>query len=78
MPQNTFAFWQAARGLVWSVGVLLAGYALGSHIKNVDHYLLPIIAVIIFVSLIPIGVEPRVRVAPAEGLGDKHHGWLHP
>ena len=49
MPQNTFAFWQAARGLVWSVGVVLARYALGSHIKNADHYLLPIIAVIIFV-----------------------------
>jgi membrane-associated protein len=30
---------------------------LGSHIENVDHYLLPIIAVIVAASLIPIGVE---------------------
>jgi membrane-associated protein len=57
VPQKTSAFWQAAGGLVWSVGVVLAGYALGSHIKNVDHYLLPLIAVIIIASLIPIGVE---------------------
>ena len=57
VPQRTFAFWQVAGALVWSVGVVLAGYALGSHIKNVDHYLQPLIAVIIIVSLIPIGVE---------------------
>jgi membrane-associated protein len=35
----------------------LAGYLLGSRISNVDRYLLPIIAVIIAVSLIPVGVE---------------------
>ena len=37
--------------------VVLAGYVLGSHITNVDRYLLPIIAVIVIVSLLPIGVE---------------------
>jgi membrane-associated protein len=44
---------------VWSLGVIVAGYLLGSHIGNVDHYLLPIIAVIIVGSLIPIAVELR-------------------
>jgi len=57
VPARTFTVWQVAGGLVWSVGVVLAGYALGSHISNVDRYLLPIIAVIIVVSLIPIAVE---------------------
>ncbi len=56
VPARTFV-WQVAGGLLWSVGVVLAGYALGSHISNVDRYLLPIIAVIIVVSLIPIAVE---------------------
>jgi len=57
VPARTFTVWQVAGGLLWSVGVVLAGYALGSHISNVDRYLLPIIAVIIVVSLIPIAVE---------------------
>jgi len=30
---------------------------LGSHIRNVDRYLLPIIALIVVVSLIPVAVE---------------------
>lgn len=57
VPARTFAVWQVAGGLLWSVGVILAGYALGSHVSNVDRYLLPIIAVIIAVSLIPIAIE---------------------
>lgn len=57
IPLKTFTLWQIVGGAVWSFGVVLAGYLLGSHISNVDRYLLPIIAVIIAVSLIPLGVE---------------------
>jgi membrane-associated protein len=57
VPARTFTVWQIGGGLAWSLGVVLAGYLLGSHISNVDHYLLPIIAAVIVVSLIPIGVE---------------------
>ena len=46
-------------GVVWAAGVTLAGYFLGKSIPNVDHYLLPIIAVVVIVSLIPIGLEVR-------------------
>lgn len=56
VPPRAFTFWQIAGGLVWSVGVTLAGYWLGSSIHNIDHYLLPIIAVIVVISLIPIAV----------------------
>jgi membrane-associated protein len=35
---------------------VLAGYGLGTHIHNIDH-LLPIIAVVVIVSLIPLVVE---------------------
>ena len=42
---------------MWSIGVTLAGWQLGSHIHNVDHYLLPIIAVIIVASLVPVALE---------------------
>ncbi|GHI02805.1 hypothetical protein AQI88_03550 [Streptomyces cellostaticus] len=48
---------QAVGGLVWSLGLTLAGYALGSSIPNVDHYLLPIVALIVVVSLLPLVSE---------------------
>jgi membrane-associated protein len=68
VPARTFTVWQVAGGLVWSLGVTLAGYALGSHIPNVDHYLLPIVAVVIVLSLIPILLEVRrqARVGSAD------------
>jgi membrane-associated protein len=59
VPARTFTAWQATGGLAWSAGLTLAGYALGSRISNVDHYLLPIIAVIVAVSLIPVALEFR-------------------
>lgn len=59
VPARTFVIWQAVGGLVWSLGVTLAGYALGSHVPNIDRYLLPIIAVIVVLSLIPIALELR-------------------
>ncbi|MFE4599245.1 DedA family protein [Kitasatospora indigofera] len=54
---RTFTLWQVVGGLVWTVGLVLAGYALGSSIPNVDHYLLPIIAVVVVVSLMPLALE---------------------
>jgi membrane-associated protein len=57
VPVRTFTIWQLAGGIVWSVGVTLAGYWLGSSIHNVDHYLLPIIAVVVLISLLPIALE---------------------
>jgi membrane-associated protein len=59
VPVRVFTFWQVVGGLVWSVGLTLAGYALGSRIPNVDKYLLPIVALIIVVSLIPVALEVR-------------------
>ncbi|MEW1893700.1 DedA family protein [Streptomyces sp. NBC_00523] len=57
VPARTFTLWQVLGGLVWTVGLVLAGYGLGASVPNVDRYLLPIIAVIVIVSLIPVAVE---------------------
>jgi membrane-associated protein len=59
MPQRQFATAQVAGGLVWTAGVTLAGYALGSRIPSIDKYLLPIVAAVVIVSLIPIALEIR-------------------
>ncbi|MGW7421733.1 DedA family protein [Streptomyces sp. NPDC054813] len=57
VPVRTFTLWQVVGGLGWSVGLTLAGYALGSSIPNVDRYLLPLVALIVVVSLVPLVAE---------------------
>jgi membrane-associated protein len=59
VPVRTFTVWQAAGGTVWTVGLVLGGYGLGSSIPHVDTYLLPIVAVIVVVSLVPLVIEVR-------------------
>jgi membrane-associated protein len=54
VPVRTFTLWQVVGGAVWTIGVVLAGYALGSSIPNIDQYLLPIIGVVIVISVIPV------------------------
>ncbi len=57
VPTRVFTLWQVVGGLIWSLGVTLAGYGLGSSIPSIDKYLLPIIAVIVLVSLSPLALE---------------------
>jgi len=66
VPGRTFTLWQCAGGAVWTVGLVLAGYGLGSSIPSVDTYLLPVVALIVVVSLVPLALEVRrSRLAPA-------------
>jgi membrane-associated protein len=53
MPYREFVGYNVLGGLLWAVGVALAGYCLGSAIPGVDRYLLPIIAVIVVLSVLP-------------------------
>ncbi|MBO1330411.1 DedA family protein [Streptomyces sp. VRA16 Mangrove soil] len=57
VPVRTFTVWQVAGGTVWTVGLVLGGYALGSSVPNVDRYLLPLVALIVIVSLVPLALE---------------------
>jgi membrane-associated protein len=57
VPPRSFTIWQATGGVIWSAGITLAGYGLGSTVPGIDGYLLPAIAVVVLVSLIPIGIE---------------------
>jgi membrane-associated protein len=57
VPVAVFTRWQVVGGLIWSVGVTLAGFWLGSQITGIDKYLLPIVALIVLVSITPIGVQ---------------------
>ncbi|MEV0411883.1 DedA family protein [Streptomyces sp. NPDC050448] len=57
VPARVFTLWQVLGGLVWTAGLVLAGYALGASVPNVDRYLLPIVALVVAVSLTPLAVE---------------------
>ncbi len=71
VPQRTFTFWQVIGGTIWVVGVVLAGYGLGSSVPNIDQYLLPIIGLVVVVSVIPIALELfRARKAARRNDGD--------
>jgi membrane-associated protein len=57
MDARMFFVTNVIGGLLWSVGVTLLGYGLGSSVPNIDRYLLPIIAVILLVSFAPVARE---------------------
>jgi membrane-associated protein len=57
VPAGRFTTWQITGGLVWTCGLVLAGYLLGSAVPGVDRYLLPVVALVVVVSLVPIAVE---------------------
>jgi membrane-associated protein len=63
VPARTFLLWNIVGGVLWTDGVLLAGYYLAKRIEKVippdkiDTYLLPAVVVIVLISLIPIFVE---------------------
>ena len=61
MPYRTFVRFNIIGGLLWGAGLTLLGFFAGEAIgeKNIDKYLLPIIAVIILASLMPPFLEYR-------------------
>jgi membrane-associated protein len=58
MQYRTFVTYNVLGGLLWGVGVTLLGFALGEAI-DIDRYLLPVIAVIVAFSLVPVLLEVR-------------------
>jgi membrane-associated protein len=58
LDKKQFRFWNIVGGVIWTELVLTLGFVLGDVLKgSVDKYLLPVIALIIFVSFIPVAIE---------------------
>jgi membrane-associated protein len=58
IPKQKFALWNIAGAVIWTQLVIGAGYVLGEKLEgSVDKYLLPVVAVIIAISLIPVAIE---------------------
>lgn len=71
MKYKLFFFYNIIGGFLWSVGLSWAGYFFGNTVPNVDKYLLPVIALIIFISVLPVFIgilrhaENRERIINA-------------
>ena len=75
MPARQFFLWNVIGGVLWTDGILLAGWGLARQIRNsippekIDTYLLPAVVVIVLVSALPIFIEVvRDRLARRRGL----------
>lgn len=88
MPRRTFLRYNVVGALLWAVGLTLLGYVLGDVIgEDIDTYLLPIVALIILISLIPPFLEwrkarkhphPPVSEEEAEAEAEELEEILHP
>lgn len=67
MDYKRFVTFNLVGGVLWAIGVTLAGYYLGSLIPDVDKYLLPIIGLIIIASVLPalhhVLVDAEIRAS---------------
>lgn len=58
IPAKRFFLWNVIGAIIWTDGLIIAGYFLGERVSgSVDKYLLPIIGLIILISLIPLLIE---------------------
>ncbi|MDG6110141.1 DedA family protein [Dactylosporangium aurantiacum] len=63
MPARQFFIWNVVGGVLWTDGILIAGYALAKQISDlippekIDTYLLPAVLLIVLISAMPIFIE---------------------
>jgi membrane-associated protein len=58
IPVKKFFIWNLLGALIWTQLVIGAGYLLGEKLKgSIDTYLLPVVGLIIFISLVPVIIE---------------------
>ncbi|MEK7621604.1 MAG: VTT domain-containing protein [Patescibacteria group bacterium] len=53
MRYRVFAIYNAVGALLWAGGITLLGYIFGQTIPNADRYIVPVVAAIIIVSILP-------------------------
>lgn len=57
MPYRQFAVYNIAGGILWITSTTLLGYLLGNLIPNIESYLHYVIAIVIFLSILPVIIE---------------------
>jgi len=75
MPFRRFLTFNVMGGVLWGVGVTLAGYFLGQAIPGIDRYFLAVVGVVILISALPAMAHlvkeygPALRRLAGERLG---------
>lgn len=64
MKYRIFFQYNVIGGIMWCGLVTFLGYFLGKTIPNVEHFLLPIVALIVFASFVPVLLEIRKKDSP--------------
>jgi membrane-associated protein len=59
VPVKTFTLWQVVGGVLWSQSLVLLGFWLGAAVPGVDNYLLPLVALVVVVSFLPVLLQRR-------------------
>jgi membrane-associated protein len=59
MPTRRFLLWNAVGAVLWTEAMFLAGHYLGTSVPDIERYILPGVAVILVLSVIPIILEIR-------------------
>lgn len=79
MPAGRFFIWNAVGGVLWTETIILLGRFLGDRVKGIDKYVLPVVAVAVLLSVIPVirevlkgpgksgDSEPRRKTAEPSG-----------
>ena len=62
MPARKFLLWNVVGAILWTDGVIILGHLLAQQIydaigDSIDHYILPVVALIVLISLLPIIIE---------------------
>jgi membrane-associated protein len=62
MPARQFFVWNVVGAVLWVDGILIIGHALAQQIYDaigdkIDHYILPVVALIVLISVLPILIE---------------------
>jgi membrane-associated protein len=84
MPARKFFLWNVVGAILWTDGILILGHTLAKQIyktigDKIDHYILPVVALIVLISVLPILIEiirerrhkkrAAGEVQPAEAIG---------
>jgi membrane-associated protein len=64
MEYARFLLFNVAGGVLWGVGVTVAGYYLGQSIQGIDRYFLAVVAAVIVVSALPALVHLAKEYGP--------------
>jgi membrane protein DedA with SNARE-associated domain len=54
MPAAQFFAWNVVGGVIWTETIVLIGRFLGDRVKGIDKFVLPVVAIAVLVSVIPV------------------------